>query len=270
LTPEQSVALIERLVDKYNMKNIFLLDDNFFVNMKRVKRICELLIQNNINISIYNANCRVDSIIKMDVEYLQLIKKAGFKQLLVGVESGSNRILAKIKKDITVDQVLTANIKMKNAGIKPIYSFMAGFPFETVENIKETLCLMNRLSRENREAFVYKLQLYTPFPGTELFDYAASHGMKFPESLSAWKNYHYGRVNYEGFNRKHKKFLEDMHYYTMFFNKKLSGNHNLISSLYSRILSSRINHGLYACMYELFPVSAVYKIRNRFLGIDLD
>ena len=198
------------------------------------------------------------------------MKRAGFKQLLVGVESGSNRILAQIKKDITIDQVLTANTKMKNAGIKPIYSFMAGFPFESVEDIKETLFLMNRLSQENKEAFVYKLQLYTPFPGTEIFDYAANHGMRFPESLSAWKNYHYGRVNYEGFNMKHKKFLKNMHYYTMFFNKKLSGNRNLISSIYSRILTSRINHGFYECMYELYPVSFVYKIRNRFRGIDLE
>ncbi|KPJ67939.1 hypothetical protein AMJ44_07050 [candidate division WOR-1 bacterium DG_54_3] len=266
LTPEQSVALINTFVQKYNIKNIFLLDDNFFVNTKRVTRICNLLIENKMHINIYNANCRADSIAKMGVEYLRLIRKAGFKQLLVGVESGSDKILSRIKKDITLHQVLTGSTNMKNAGIKPIYSFMAGFPFESVEDIKQTLSLMNRLSKENQEAFVYKLQLYTPFPGTDLFDYATRHGMKFPQSLYEWANYHYGRLNYEGFTNKHKKFLKDMHYYTMFFNKKLSGHRNLISSLYSRLLTLRINHRFYSCMYELYPVTLLYKIRSRFRG----
>jgi radical SAM superfamily enzyme YgiQ (UPF0313 family) len=269
LTPEQVVTLISSLVDKYNMKNIFLVDDNFFVNTVRVKQICELLIENKLDINIYNANCRVDAIARMDVEYLRLIKKAGFKQLLVGVESGSNRVLARIKKDITVGQTLTASSKMRNAGIRPIYSFMAGFPFETVEDIKETLSLMSRLLKDNPEAFVYKLQLYTPFPGTELFHDAVFHGMKFPESLYEWANYHYGRINYDGFNAKHNKFLKDMHYYTMFFNKELWGPRNFISRIYSELLAYRIKHGYYSCMYEIYPISLVHKLRNRFRGEDL-
>ena len=59
-----------------------------------------------LDIFFYNANCRVDTIAKMDDEFLGLLKKAGFEQFLVGVESGSNRILEKIKKDITIEQVL--------------------------------------------------------------------------------------------------------------------------------------------------------------------
>lgn len=263
LTAEQSVELINNLVEEYNIKNIFLLDDNFFVDMKRVGQICKLLIENNLGINVYNANCRVDTIARMDFECLQLIKEAGFKQLLVGVESGSNRVLSRIKKDITVDQILSVNKEMKNAGIRPIYSFMAGFPFESIEDIKDTLHLMSRLSKENQEAFVYKLQLYTPFPGTELFDIAVDYGMKFPETLVEWSSYHYGRINYDGFDPKHEKFLKNMHLYTMFFNRKLLGHRNPIISMYSSLLNFRINHNFYSCMYELYPISAAYKIRNR-------
>ena len=269
LTAEQAFELISSLVRRYNTKNIFLLDDNFFVDVKRVKRICELLIESNLGINIYNANCRADTIAKMDDRFLRLLKKAGCKQLLVGVESGSDSVLAQIKKDITVDQVLAVNTRLKNSGIRPLYSFMAGFPFESVEDIKETVSLMNRLSKENRDAFVYKLQLYTPFPGTELFHIAADHGVRFPESLEGWADYHYGTVNCGGFSAKHEKFLRDIQYYTMFFNRKLGGYRNLISGLYSRLLDFRIDHGFYSCMYELYPLSIAHKIRNRIRGAGL-
>lgn len=269
LTAEQAFELISSLVRRYNAENIFLLDDNFFVDVKRVKRICELLIESDLDINIYNANCRADTIAKMDDGFLRLLKKAGCKQLLVGVESGSDSVLAQIKKDITVDQVLAVNTKLKNSGIRPLYSFMAGFPFESVEQIKETVCLMNRLSKENRDAFVSKLQLYTPFPGTELFHIAADHGVRFPESLEGWSDYHYGTVNCGGFSAKHEKFLRDLQYYTMFFNRKLGGYRNLISGLYSRLLDFRIDHDFYSCMYELYPISVAHRIRNRIRGAGL-
>ena len=156
LSPEKTVALINGLISKYKIKDFSLFDDNFFVNLKRVRRICELIIGNNLDIAFHNVNCRVDTVAKMDDEFLGLLVKAGFKQLLVGVESGSNTILSRIKKDITVDQILTVNTKLKNAGITSFYSFMAGFPFETVDDIHKTLILMNRLLTENPDTFVFK------------------------------------------------------------------------------------------------------------------
>ena len=210
------------------------------MSLERVRRICDLLIEKAIQINIYNANCRVDTIVKMDVADLRRMKRAGFRQLLVGVESGSDRILARIKKEISVAQVLTADRKMKAAGIRPAYTFMAGFPFESVADVTATLGLMHRLCIQNREAFVYKLQLFTPFPGTELYDYAAGLGVGFPQSLSEWVDYHYSRVNYAGFDAGHVRFLEQMNLYTMFFNRTVLGRYNPISHLYAGMLAFRI------------------------------
>jgi radical SAM superfamily enzyme YgiQ (UPF0313 family) len=270
LSPEQTVSSIINLVNRYNIRGIFLLDDNFFVNLKRVRRICELLIESDLGIGIYNANCRVDTIANMDDGFLRLIKKAGFGQIFVGVESGSSEVLNKIKKYITLEQVLIASTKLKNAGIRPFYSFMAGFPSETIDDIKRTLLLMSRLLKENPDAIVYKLQLFTPFPGTELFRYASRLGMKFPESLEEWATYHYDKINYDGFNAKHKKFLKDIHYYTTFLDTKLLVDQSqyleLISKLYSKILKFRLDHEFYSLMYEHYPLRSSQKIRKRLLG----
>lgn len=206
----------------------------------------------------------------MDDDFLRLIKRAGFAQIFVGVESGQNEVLSKIKKDVTVEQVLTASRKLKEAGIVPFYSFMVGFTFETIEDIKKTLYLMNRLLQENPQAIVYKLQFYTPFPGTELFHLASELGMQFPKSLEDWADYHYDRINYNGFSAKHRRFLEDSQCYSTFLDKKLRVSHpqylKLISNLYSKILKFRLDHGFYMSLYELYPIRICQKIRNRLLA----
>lgn len=266
LSAEQTVAWIHDLAGKYKIKDFSVFDDNFFVNMKRVRRICELIIENDLNIAFHNVNCRVDTAAKMDDEFLGLLAKTGVKQLLIGVESGSNEVLFRIKKDITVEQILTVNTKLKNAGITSFYSFMAGFPFETVDDIQKTLFLMNRLLTENPDTFVFKLQLFTPFPGTELFDHMRELGMQFPTSLKGWETYHYNKIHYRGFGKKHRKFLEDMKLYTLFLDRKfLNGQSKYfgyVSILYSKILLFRINRGFYSGMVELYPLKMLANIRS--------
>ena len=266
LSPEQTLTLINRLVQKYEITDLSLLDDNFFVDLQRVRGICRLIIDNHLNINFHNVNCRVDTIARIDDGFLNLLKRAGFKQLLIGMESGSNRVLSRIKKDSTLEQILTVSTRLKNAGIRSFCSFMAGFPFETIDDIKMTVLLMNRLLTENPDTTVFKLQIYTPFPGTDLFDYISKRGMRFPASLEGWATYHYDRINYNGFNKQHRTFLEDMNSYTIFLDRKLfnslSKYLSLVSYLYSRILSFRINRGFYSFMYELYPLKILQKIRS--------
>jgi radical SAM superfamily enzyme YgiQ (UPF0313 family) len=258
LSPELTVSLFHKLVNQYGIRSISLLDDNFFVDLKRVRRICELIIKNNLCLDLHNVNCRADTIAKLDDDFLDLMKKAGIKQLFVGVESGSDKVLSYIKKDITVEQILAASTKMKKAGIKALYSFMAGFPHESIEEIKQTLCLMSRLLKENRDAIVFRLQLYTPFPGTELSNYASDLGMKLPNSLDEWSTYHYENINFDVFENHHKKFIENVAYYTNFLDYKMHvdlGLHRkLIAMLYSRILKFRIEQDFYPFMLELLPL----------------
>jgi hypothetical protein len=126
---------------------------------------------------------------------------------------------------------------------------------------------MLRLLRDNEDANMYRLQLFTPFPGTELFHLAGTLGMKLPGSLKEWATYHYGKVSYDGFSRRHNQFLKDMHRYTFFLDDGLLNGigklFNLISTLYSRLLTFRIEHGFYRCMYELYPLKILQKARHR-------
>jgi radical SAM superfamily enzyme YgiQ (UPF0313 family) len=270
MSDDETVEMILGLRDNYNIGGVFLLDDNFFVSTERVRSICGKLLENNSKVSIYNANCRADTLENMEVEFLHLLKKAGFNQLFIGVESGSNAILKRIKKDITTEQVLSVNRKLKIAGIRPFYSFMAGFPFESIGDIRQTLKLMNQLLEENEDAIVYKIQIFTPFPGTELYRHALSSGVQFPASLDEWANFHYDAINYEAFSREQRKFLEDVHFYTCFMDKKLNADRTqylrIISTFLSEFLRFRIRNGFFTNMLELYPLKIGQKIRDRLIG----
>lgn len=100
--------------------------------------------------------------------------------------------------------VLKLNLRLRKEGIIPHYSFMAGFPTETGEDIGKTVGLMNRLKEENPEAVIWKINQYTPYPGTELFDLAVQNGFKPPEKFEEWSHIH--------FYSKHHAGPYDLHY----------------------------------------------------------
>lgn len=271
LSPGQTVSEIVRLVNEYQVEALFLLDDNFFVNQDRVKEICHLIIRKNIDIDFYNANCRADTVARMDIGLLRLLKKAGFKQLYVGVESGSDHILSQIQKDITTEQVREANRKLRETGIKPFYSFMAGFPFETIDELRDTLRLMGYLLEENPACSVFRLQLYTPFPGTDLYRHIRRLGTPLPTKLDQWAKFHYDRINLKSFDFRHKRQLEDYHLYTSFLDRKLNINRahhfRLIANVYSGLLRLRLRRGYLSSNPELVPIKVYFTLKQKLQAI---
>ena len=113
-----------------------------------------------------------------------------------GIESGSSRILELIRKRITPEMVLKLNLRLRKEGIIPHYSFMAGFPTETREDIEKTIRLMGQLKQENPQAVIWKINTYTPFPGTDLFDLAVQNGFRPPRLLEEWSRIHFYSQEY--------------------------------------------------------------------------
>jgi len=267
MSPQRVVNNIKELVNSFGIDSVFLLDDNFFVNRKRVEEIFELLDGESLKINIHNANCRVDYLAGYDQEFLNMLHKGGVTQLFVGVESGSDKVLKKMKKDITVEQVLTVNQKLKAAGILPVYSFMAGFAFEEVEEVKQTLGLMTRLIDEYPQALLYKLSLYMPYPGTELYDQCLSEAMSFPENLEGWASFSYDRVNLNLMNGGRRKFLEKASLLSGFIDVKgkMNGGNSLLESmlaLYSRLVRLRCQKRFFHFMPELYLVKQMRKLQK--------
>ncbi len=193
MSPEKVLEMVKRVKEKYGVDGIIFWDDNFFVNFDRVKKICQLFIENNLDIK-WEADCRIDYLARMDDDFLKLLKSAGLSALFLGAESGSQRVLDKIRKDITVEQIIESARIIKKYDFKGWYSFMLGFPGEKPEDVSETIKVMKELKRITPEANT-SIKIFTPYPGTPIFKTSQEYGFIPPDSLVSWADYNIEEVN---------------------------------------------------------------------------
>ena len=164
---EYVLDLIAYLRERFGIRYLRFLDDNFLLWPKRLRRICVGMIDQGMD-STWSCFGRVDTV---DEATLRLMKEAGCREISYGIESGSQRILDVIHKGITLDQVREAVAATHRAGISTIGFFMIGLPTETRETIMETI----RFARELPLDY-FKALYCTPFPGSDLYRDADQYG----------------------------------------------------------------------------------------------
>lgn len=145
------------LKNTYGVREISFADDTFTINRKRTVELCEMLIAAG-NPVIWKCSTRVD---KVDFELLKIMKEAGCYSIGVGVESGSQKILDIIKKDVTKEQIWKAFRDARMTGMETRAYFMLNLPHDDVKTTEETI----RFSRELDADYV-DFEFAHPFPGT--------------------------------------------------------------------------------------------------------
>lgn len=143
-------------------------DELFTANAERVHELCEEILQRNLDIA-FTCMSRVGAFVAKDM--LQVMKKAGCKQISFGIESGSQTVLDTMHKKIRIDEARDSIQLVKDAGIKTHASYMIGNLEETQETIRQTIELAKELNTDIAAFFVT-----SPFPGTELWNEAVRRG----------------------------------------------------------------------------------------------
>jgi anaerobic magnesium-protoporphyrin IX monomethyl ester cyclase len=251
MSPEKTLEYIEYVINKFKLNKINLYEDNFFCNRQRVETVCDMIIKKGLKLDL-QSTCRIDYICSYSEEFLEKMKKAGFNCLYIGVESGSQRVLNYIQKDITINQIIVANRKLKKAGIQPKYSFMGGFPTETKKEFIETIKLMRKLINENNKALCTPIQLFAPYPKTKLYDYSIANGYEPPKKLEEYGKSNWNKIEHSWLSDEDKKFLEVMSYVTYFVDGKSIAKYykeklfyRLLNMIYGWSVRFRIGIGFY-------------------------
>ena len=185
-SPKHVLDEIEHVLKKFpNVKIIDPIDDNFFVDKKRVEDICHGLLDRQLEVQ-WRANCRFDYLATYDKEFLALLEKSGCVELDFGGESGSSRLQEFIHKDVTADQMLQSVQALKTWAptIEPYVSWMSGLPGETDEDLAKTFNLMDQMQAANPKTQHYGIFVYTPFP-SPIVDQLPNE-FKLPTSLDEW------------------------------------------------------------------------------------
>ena len=209
---------IKYLKETYGVKNITFMDDSFTINKKRVLDFCTALIDEQMDIT-WSCLTRVN-IITDDI--IRVMKKAGCTKVDIGIESGNQRVLDLIHKDITLDEVRQATRVLRRNSMFWSGFFMFGLPTETEQEVLDTLHFL----RELRPGWA-NISVFTPYPGTPLFNLAQQKGM-IPEKPD-YTLYSHQNINSRGtdtispenFSQLALKVFREVHTYNSSFGRLL-------------------------------------------------
>ncbi|MBI2852978.1 MAG: radical SAM protein [Chloroflexi bacterium] len=165
---ENVVRQIQSL-QKMGLTFIHFDDDTFGVNKEYIRDLCHAIKSNCPGLT-WGSEIHVNLV---DRETIGLMKSAGCVFLQLGIESGSNRMLELIRKGITVEKALSVCEMIKGVGgIHLNTFFMAGFPQETEETLRDTCNVMEAVKCDS-----ISFSIFTPYPGTELFELCKERGL---------------------------------------------------------------------------------------------
>jgi radical SAM superfamily enzyme YgiQ (UPF0313 family) len=146
----------------------------FVLNKQHVLGICDLLIERNYDLNIW-AYARVDTVRD---EFLEKLRKAGFRWLALGIESGSKHVRDGVEKGrFGSEDILKVVRKIQDAGIHVIGNYIFGLPDDTFESMQDTLELAIEANCEF--ANFYSAMAY---PGSKLYKMAIENNWELPKS----------------------------------------------------------------------------------------
>ncbi|MFH2202706.1 MAG: radical SAM protein [Elusimicrobiota bacterium] len=162
------VSEMEELAARFKLDLIVMSDDTFAVRKDRVQELCRELIRRNVPV-FWRVQTRVKG---LDRETVRLMKRAGCVAMAFGVESGSQKILDGIRKNVKIADIKEIFRVCREEGM-PTHAFlMVGNFGESEETIRETEALLREI-----KPFSSNVSVTTPYPGTYLFDQAAERGL---------------------------------------------------------------------------------------------
>ncbi len=186
-SPGRVLEDLARYRRDHGIRGVGLVDDEFFIDADRARAIVEGLGPDGLGLRPLFQGLRVDTLAGLPSETLALLERCGPTSVQIGVESGSQRILDAVDKGITVERVIEQNRRLAgHPGLRPYYNFMAGFPGETVDELRATVRLASRLLADNPQARVSPLHVLTPYPGSALYQLAIDQGFVPPRDAAGW------------------------------------------------------------------------------------
>jgi anaerobic magnesium-protoporphyrin IX monomethyl ester cyclase len=189
LEPVRMGLRLKELWDRYQFDDVNFQDETFFTKAQRVDALAERIIASGMKIS-WAGTMRADQGVRLPPEVWARCRQSGLRRLLVGVESGSNEMMKRIKKDIKIEQVFETAEKMLSLGIAGHFPFIVGFPDESDESVRMSLDCAKKL-RSMSPDFLTPIYYFKPYPGSALVIEAVERGFRLPETLEAWSRFDY-------------------------------------------------------------------------------
>ena len=167
MRPEKIVDEMEAL-KSFGFKYVWFADDSFTVNRARVLELCGEIKRRKLKMDWY-CQTRVNTI---DKELLVEMKSAGCTMINMGIESGDEKILKKINKNIKIADVIHAFKIAKEAGLKRTAFFMVGFRGQDMESVMKSKRLLELVKPD-----ITAVAILCPYPDTQIYQEMKEMGL---------------------------------------------------------------------------------------------
>lgn len=257
---EKVIAELKLIKDEFNIEKIHFIDDNFMVSLPRVREICGGIKSFGLK---WVSTTRADYLARYKREDLLAFKESGCMYLQFGAESGSLRELGFIQKDISPQDVIVSAKNCIDAGIMPVASFMTALPNETKEDRIQTLNLYDEIMRLKGNVEINGVFIYTPYPGTSLYEEAVKAGFRELTKLEDWSDWDLFRdaKNVPWLDRKEKEYLETIEIISTF--KYYIHRLNYYSGKYRKRMLGFLGYIFFGLIVPIMNASASFRWRHR-------
>jgi anaerobic magnesium-protoporphyrin IX monomethyl ester cyclase len=159
-----------------DVREIMFEDDTLTLNKERCLALAEEILRRRLKFT-WSANSRAE----VDLETMQLLKRAGARLFCVGIESGNQAILDRMRKNLRVERIRQFFRDARRAGILIHGCFLVGLPGETRDTMNQTLALAKELNPDTAQFF--PLMVY---PGTEAYRWAQAENCLVTQDFRQW------------------------------------------------------------------------------------
>jgi radical SAM superfamily enzyme YgiQ (UPF0313 family) len=174
---------IDNLMELYDWKEVVWFDATIFTKPERALFIAKLMKSYNLQ---WICDSRADEICRIDKDILDEIINSGLKQITVGLESGSQRVVSTMKKGKHhLESYRKCAEIMSRYDITLASGVIFGTPGETPDDILQTIEYIKEIQSINKN-FRISTTFYKPLPGTEMSKMCVKYGYKEPQSLEEW------------------------------------------------------------------------------------
>jgi radical SAM superfamily enzyme YgiQ (UPF0313 family) len=260
---EHTVARMEQILKKYKPDHFSVIDNDFFVDLRRARALFELLERKRWRIKIGFRGARIDDLYRMDDDLMALMERVGVRYLHIGAESGSQGILDLMLKKVKTEQNYEVNRRLaKHPRLMPTYNLFSGVPTETEEDIAATVKMIFRLLEDNPHCQISGFNQFTPYPGTELFNLSLKHGLKSPQTLEQWIEFDESDCakNNPWIDARRKRLLDTL-YFTGFF---------IDNKFHEHFTGNNWKNWAVRQIAAIYRPVAKFRFKNRFTGIPVE
>lgn len=208
--PQLVINEIRYLHTKYGVTKFSFVDDNFFMNLNHAKEMIAAIKELEFDIT-WETTCRADDFMRFSDDFMNDLEKSGCKELYMGIESGSDKMLKNMQKRIKSEMVFQCCDKAIRYRIRPRLLFMIGIIGETAKDRKLTFKIVDLLRKKYKDKIkIPAFGIYTPYPGIAPNLENIGVEYKEPNTLDVWSRYHHDHCNHYWLSKACRDELENI------------------------------------------------------------